>query len=188
MGSPSCRSGIPLGEWLIYPSIRIYSIYSDNLFLAPSDPVNAWAFGATPSITANWTNGIHTTTIYAKYDTERYPTDNMIDTSDRQVTFSQKYSPLPDLTFSAVGDYSHADITTSLTEINSQSNYRASDGAPPNCQTAILSCQTGRSSHRPAKLSAIYLGHRGASEYPLSTHPISTPGRQRSAKFSIVPS
>ena len=115
-GSPSCRSGIPLGEWLIYPSIRVYSIYSDNLFLAPSGPVNAWAFGATPTITANWSNGIHTTTIYAKYDTERYPTDNMIDTSDRQFTFSQKYSPLPDLTFNAVGDYSHSDITTSLTE------------------------------------------------------------------------
>jgi hypothetical protein len=115
VGPPTCRSGIPIGEWLIYPSIRLYSIYSDNLFLAPSAPISALGFGATPSVTAQWTNGIHTTTIFANVDTQRYPTDNLIDTFNRQATFTQKYAPLPDLTFTVLGDYSHTTVTSSLT-------------------------------------------------------------------------
>jgi len=114
-GLPACRSGVPVGEWLIYPSIRLYSIYSDNLFLAPSAPISALGFGATPSVTAQWTNGIHTTTIFADVDTQRYPTDNLIDTFNREVTFTQKYAPLPDLTFTVLGDYSHTTVTSSLT-------------------------------------------------------------------------
>ena len=64
-GVQTCKGVIPLGEWLLYPSITLASEYSDNLFLSPSSPVNAWGFGATPKLTATWTNGIHTTTIYA---------------------------------------------------------------------------------------------------------------------------
>ena len=72
----SCRSGIPLGEWLIYPSVRLYSLASDNLFLAPSGKISAVGFGETPSVTAQWTNGIHTTTIFADIDAQQYPTDD----------------------------------------------------------------------------------------------------------------
>jgi hypothetical protein len=115
VGPTACRSGIPVGEWLLYPSIRLYSIYSDNLFLAPSNGINALGFGATPSLTAQWTNGIHSTTIFANVDTQRYPTFNLIDTFDRQATFTQSYTPLPDMTFTAVGDYSHKTVTGSLT-------------------------------------------------------------------------
>jgi hypothetical protein len=111
----ACRSGIPLGEWLIYPSIRLYSLYSDNLFLAPTGGISATGFGATPSVTAQWTNGIHSTTISADVDTQQYPTDNLIDTFDRQATITQRYSPLPDLTFTALGNYSHQTVASSLT-------------------------------------------------------------------------
>lgn len=115
-GTPiACRSGIPVGEWLIYPSIRLYSIYSDNLFLAPTSPLNAFGFGATPSVTAHWSNGIHTTTLFASVDTARYPTENLIDTFDKKATFTQDYSPLPDLSFTVLGDYSHTTVTGSLT-------------------------------------------------------------------------
>jgi hypothetical protein len=114
-GPLKCRSGIPVGEWLLYPSIRLYSIYSDNLFLAPSSPFNAFSFGANPSVTAQWSNGIHSSTIFASIDTQRYPTNNLINTFDRQATFTQNYSPLPDLTFTVLGDYSHATVTGSLT-------------------------------------------------------------------------
>jgi hypothetical protein len=110
-----CHSGIPLGEWLIYPSIRLYSIYSDNLFLSPIAPINALSFGASPSVTAQWTNGIHTTTIYANVDTDQYPTNNLINTFDRKATFTQTYAPLPDLTFTVLGDYTHTTVTSSLT-------------------------------------------------------------------------
>lgn len=110
----SCRSGIPLGEWLIYPSIRVYSLGSDNLFLAPSGKISAVGFGQTPSVTAQWTNGIHTTTIFANIDAQQYPSDSFINTFNRQATFTQQYSPLPDLTFTAVGNYSHVTVTGSF--------------------------------------------------------------------------
>lgn len=110
-----CRSGIPVGEWLLYPSIRLYSLYSDNLFLAPQSPLNTYSLGINPSISAQWTNGIHTSNLYASVDTQRYPTDNPINTFDRQATFTQTYSPLPDLTFTVLGDYSHATVTGNLT-------------------------------------------------------------------------
>ena len=110
-----CHSGIPVGEWLLYPSVRLYSIYSDNFFLSPIDKLNVWDFGVTPSVTAEWSNGIHTTTIFANVDTQRFPTQNLIDTFDRQATFTQKYAPLPDLTVTALGDYTHKTITSSLT-------------------------------------------------------------------------
>ena len=110
-----CKSGIPAGEWLIYPSVRMYSIYSNNFFLAPSDQLSTFDFGITPSVTAEWSNGIHSTTISANVDTQRFPTFNEIDTFDRQATITQKYSPLPDWTFSVLGDYTHKTITNSLT-------------------------------------------------------------------------
>ena len=80
----SCHSGIPVGSWLVYPSLTTYTIYSDNLFLAPVGRVNAWGIGETPTVTAEWTNGIHTSTIFADVNTQQYPTDNPINSFDRK--------------------------------------------------------------------------------------------------------
>jgi hypothetical protein len=114
-GPTRCRSAIPVGEWLLYPSLRAYSLYSDNLFLAPTAPTKVLGFGTTPSLTAQWTNGIHTTTIFGNIDTQYYPTNTIINTFDREATITQKYAPLPDLTFTAVGDYTHKTIGSALT-------------------------------------------------------------------------
>ncbi len=111
----SCRSAIPVGQWALYPSLRLYSLYSDNLFLTPTAPTKVLGFGTTPVLTAEWTNGIHTTTIFGNVDTQFYPTDSSINTFDRELTFTQRYSPLPDLTFTAVGDYTHKTISSALT-------------------------------------------------------------------------
>jgi hypothetical protein len=110
-----CRSAIPIGGWLLYPSIRVYSLYSDNLFLSPTAPIKALGLGTSPSLTAQWTNGIHTTTLYANFDTEDFPTDNTINTFNREATVTQKYAPLPDLTFTVLGDYTHQTISSGLT-------------------------------------------------------------------------
>ena len=93
----------------------MYSAYSDNLFLSPTAPIKALGIGASPSLTAQWTNGIHTTTIYANFDSEIYPTDNTINAFNREATLTQKYTPLPDLTFTVLGDYTHQTISSSLT-------------------------------------------------------------------------
>jgi hypothetical protein len=110
----TCRGAIPLASWLLYPSIRLYSIASDNLFLSPTAPIKTIGLGVSPSLTAQWTNGIHTTTIYANVDGEAY-TDNTINQLNSEATFTQKYSPLRDLTFTVLGDYTHRTIQSSLT-------------------------------------------------------------------------
>jgi hypothetical protein len=110
-----CKSGIPLGEWVLYPSLRAYSLYSDNLFLTPTAATKVLGFGMTPTLTAEWTNGIHTTTIYGTLDTQQYPTDSSINTFDKELTLTQRYSPIPDLSFTAQGDYTHKTIASSLT-------------------------------------------------------------------------
>ena len=107
--------GIPLGGWLLFPSVRTYTLYSDNLFQSSSAPISALGFGTSPSLTAQWSNGIHATTLYGNIDRQIFPTDNEINTFDGQATATQRYSPLPDLTFTALGDYTHKTISSSLT-------------------------------------------------------------------------
>jgi hypothetical protein len=109
-----CRSGIPVGQWLLYPSITASSLYSNNLFLTPV-PIKAVGLGATPALTAQWTDGIWTTIIFGNISGEYYPTDTTINTLNSEATVTQKYSPLPDLTFTVVGDYQHQTISSSLT-------------------------------------------------------------------------
>jgi hypothetical protein len=105
---------IAINGWLLYPTLRTYSLYSDNLFLSPTSPLSVPGFGVTPSLTAVWSNGIHTTTLYGEIDRQVYPTDNDINTFDRRASFTQKYEALRDLIFSVTGDYTHKTLTSGL--------------------------------------------------------------------------
>src|SRR5438046_980165 len=57
-------NAIAVEGWLLYPTLRVYSLYSDNLFFSTVRPLSVGGFGVTPSMTAEWSNGIHTTTLY----------------------------------------------------------------------------------------------------------------------------
>jgi hypothetical protein len=111
---PPPGEAIPVAGWLLYPSIKANTLYTDNLFQSPQAPISTWGFGATPSLTAEWTNGIHSTTLFADVDREVYPTQNEINTFDREASFTQKYQPLGDLTFRVIGDYTHKTIANAL--------------------------------------------------------------------------
>src|SRR5689334_5156651 len=73
-------TAIAAGGWLLYPTLRVYSLFSDNYFLSPTTPISGPAFGVTPSLTAEWSNGIHTTTLYGNIDRQAYPTHNEVNT------------------------------------------------------------------------------------------------------------
>jgi hypothetical protein len=105
---------IAVNGWLLYPTLRVYSLYSDNLFLSPQRPIAAAGFGTTPSLTAVWSNGIHTTTLYGNMDRQVYPTDNEINTLDGRAGFTQRYEALRDLIFTVNGSYVHQTLTSSL--------------------------------------------------------------------------
>jgi Putative beta-barrel porin 2 len=121
---------VPIEEWLVYPSIRTYSTYTDNLFNSPIAPISVLGFGVSPKFSAEWTNGIHTSNLYGTLDHIQYPTRNDLDTLDGNAGFTQKYSPLPDLTFRLNGDYNHKTIASGL-----QNSIPSSTGAP---ETVVL--------------------------------------------------
>jgi Putative beta-barrel porin 2 len=126
-GSLPARSpdAVTLGRWLLYPTVRAYSLYSDNFFLSSQNPLSVLGFGLAPSLTAEWSNGIHTTTLYGNIDRQAFPKDNEVNTFDRQVGFTQKYEALRDLTFRVQGDYTHKTNATSL-----QNSIPGAVGAP----------------------------------------------------------
>ena len=107
-------NAIAIDGWLLYPTLRVYSLYSDNLFLSPQSPLSVPGFGVTPSLTAVWSNGIHTTTLYGNIDRQVYPTDNDVNTLDGRAGFTQKYEAMRDLIFSVNGNYAHQTLASSL--------------------------------------------------------------------------
>jgi len=107
-------NAIAVDGWLLYPTLRLYSLYSDNLFLSPTSPLSAGAVGVTPSMVAVWSNGIHTTTLYANIDRQDYPTANEVNTLDGRAGFTQRYEAMRDLIFTVNASYVHQTQTTGL--------------------------------------------------------------------------
>ena len=107
-------NAIAVDGWLLYPTLRLYSLYSDNLFLSPVNPISAGGLGVTPSMVAVWSNGIHTTTLYGSLDRQVFPTDNAVNVLDGRTGFTQKYEAMRDLIFSVNGNYTHQTLTTGL--------------------------------------------------------------------------
>lgn len=120
---------IAINGWLLYPTLRIYSLYSDNLFLSPQSRLSVPGFGVTPSLTAVWSNGIHTTTLYGNIDRQAYPTDNDVNTIDGRAGFTQKYEAMRDLIFSVNGNYTHQTLNGSL-----QNSIQTAAAAPTTTQ------------------------------------------------------
>jgi Putative beta-barrel porin 2 len=111
---PGVGNAIPLNTWLLYPTLNLSSQYSNNYFLSPQAKLAGVGFGISPAVTAQWTNGIHSTTLFGNFQGIQYPTLPEINTTDGEATFTQKYSPLPDLSFSISGDYTHRTIAPGL--------------------------------------------------------------------------
>jgi len=108
-------NAIAVDGWLLYPTVRLYSLYSDNFFQTPTTPLSVGALGVTPSLTAVWSNGIHTTTLYGNLDRQDFPTDNGINTLDSRAGFTQRYEAMRDLIFTVNGNYAQ---TAGLTQID----------------------------------------------------------------------
>jgi hypothetical protein len=107
-------NAIAVEGWLLYPTLRTYSLYSDNLFFNTVRPLSAGGLGVTPSMTAEWSNGIHSTTLYGNIDRQEYPTNNQVNTLDARAGFTQKYEAMRDLIFRVNGDYVHQTLSSSL--------------------------------------------------------------------------
>ena len=118
-------NAIEADGWLLYPTVKLYSLYTDNFFLTPTQPLSVGGVGVTPSLAAVWSNGIHTTTLYGNLDGQDYPTDNSVNILDGRAGFTQRYEAMRDLIFTFNGNYAHQTLATGL-----QNSIQTPTGAP----------------------------------------------------------
>jgi hypothetical protein len=102
------------GGWLFYPEITVYAVGTNNLFQSSTDPIAVGGVGYLPRLRAEWTDGIHTTTLYGNFEQRFYPSQSDLNVFNSNGGFIQNYSPLPDLKFTVQGDYTHLTNTSSL--------------------------------------------------------------------------
>ena len=112
---PADPSALAVDGWLLYPSLDTFAQYSDNYFLSPTSKISGWSFGETPKMTAEWSDGIHSTTLFGAFTHIEYPTNNEVNTNDGEATITEQYAPLRDLNFTLLGDYTHNTIAPALT-------------------------------------------------------------------------
>lgn len=115
---PPAAGTLSLGQWLLTPTLGLYTLYDSNLY-SSSTPVRGAGLHFHPALTAEYNTGIYDTQVYGNIDSIVYPTlDYHNNTFNRQAGIIQKYSPLPDLVFTAQADYTHNTqanvLTTSL--------------------------------------------------------------------------
>ena len=117
---------IPFGDWLLYPTVKVFSAFSDNLYQSPVGPLAVAGVGIAPNLVAEWSNGIHHTTLYGNAEVRDY-NDTDANIYDRQAGFVQRYEAMRDLIFTFQGDYTHRTNSSSL--INSIPDALGSPGS-----------------------------------------------------------
>lgn len=132
---PSGSGTLSLGQWILSPTLGLYTLYDSNLYSSPTVPIRGSGFHFHPALSADYNTGLYDTQFYGNVDSEVYPTlDYQNNTFNRQAGVIQKYSPLPDLVFSAQADYTHNTDANVL--INSLPAPISSPGSPPPSGTA----------------------------------------------------
>jgi hypothetical protein len=115
------QNAIAFNSWLFYPSVNFLAENSNNYFIAPQSKLSGWAFAWSPTLTAEWSNGIHTTTLFGTFQQLQYPPDNAnppesnIPALSGEATWTQQYAPLRDLNFTFAADYNHQTLQPGLT-------------------------------------------------------------------------
>ena len=113
---PTGDQSLALGQWLIRGAVGVSTFYNSNIYQSTTPPIlHGPGFEIRPSLLADFNTGIYETSIYGNIDSAIYPTlDSSNDTFNRQAGIVQKYSPLPDLLFTAQGNYVHSTNATVL--------------------------------------------------------------------------
>lgn len=108
---PTGQGIASIGPFLLSPTLDLSTFYNSNLYSSPVNPLAGPGFRIRPGFLADWDTGIHDLKLYGNIDSEIYPTLNSANnTFNRQAGVVDTYSPLPDLTFSAQGDYTHSSL------------------------------------------------------------------------------
>jgi hypothetical protein len=109
-GKPGREYGaLPVGSWLLYPTVFFGAMYDDNVNQSPGPANKTSSFGGrlVPSLLAETTDGIHKSTFYGMMDARGYTASSTSngDVVSARTGFVQRYQPMPDLVFNAQADY-----------------------------------------------------------------------------------
>lgn len=118
---PNPQFGLPVGDWILYPSFFAGAVFNDNIYSTSTNRVSGLGVRLRPTFEADRDVGLHKTSVYANADVQIYPghgqayrtypsfavLSNPTNITAR-VGFSHVYTPLPDLTFTLQGDFTRA--------------------------------------------------------------------------------
>jgi Putative beta-barrel porin 2 len=100
-------TALPLGSWLLYPSLSAGAFYDSNVDQVPGGTGGSFGFRFLPSLLAVNENGIEKTTVYALADGRigSNPGPGNAQRVAANAGLIESYAPWPDLAFRAQGDY-----------------------------------------------------------------------------------
>jgi len=98
---------LTFGQWLLSPTLDLYTLYNSNIQSSPTIDLKGAGFHYHPALQAELDTGIYDTKLYGNFDSTIYPTQNELNTFNRQAGASETYAPLRDLIFTTHVDYTH---------------------------------------------------------------------------------
>ncbi len=98
---------LPVGMWLLYPTVFAGLIYDDNVNQNPGGKSSSWGGRIVPSLLAEANDGIFKSTFYGMADARVYGNNdaNNADTVAARAGFIERYQPMLDVAINAQGDY-----------------------------------------------------------------------------------
>jgi hypothetical protein len=101
------RAGLPVGDWLVFPSAYVGGFYDTNPQQLATGIKPGGGVRLTPSLFAEQTSGVYKTTIYGLVDGLVYIPEQVSnsDTLTAKIGGTELYQPLPDWIFNGQVDY-----------------------------------------------------------------------------------
>jgi hypothetical protein len=98
---------LSIGQWLLSPTLDLYTLYNSNIQSSPTIDLKSSGFHYHPALQAELDTGIYDTKLYGNVDSTLYPTQNELNTFNKQAGVYETYAPLRDLTLTTHLDYTH---------------------------------------------------------------------------------
>ena len=97
--------GMPVGGWMLYPTMLVGGVYDDNVFQTKTNRKGAGGVRFRPSLIAEDNNGIHKTQVYGLGDIRIYPSYSQANVFEGRAGVAHVWQADRDLEVRIQGDY-----------------------------------------------------------------------------------
>lgn len=132
-GTPSRDyNGLPIGAWLVYPSVSAGVVYDSNIFQTSTNRVSALGARVVPTFNAIRDDGIHKSTLYGTADARFYAQHGEADWITARAGLTHDYEVMRDLVVRFQGDYTRqTDLFNGAANFNNNIGAANPFGIPP---------------------------------------------------------